>query len=101
MQKEKVIVNKPSDKGGGIIITDFSKYKESCLNHLNSKTETNLPYYKQIKMSEIKPMIKAIDKNLVEALATEIITEDEAKAIVVRSLSPNIYLCMLIRTRCL
>ena len=40
------------------------KYEDSCLNHLTSETETNLPYYKEIKQSDLKPMIKAIDKNL-------------------------------------
>ena len=43
LQKEQIIVIKPCDKGGGIIITDFTKYKDSCLKHLESKTETKLP----------------------------------------------------------
>ena len=44
LQKEKIIVIKPCDKGGGILIADFDKYEESCLKHLQSKTETGLLY---------------------------------------------------------
>ena len=68
LQKEQVIVIKPCNKGGGIIICDFVKYKESCQTHLKSKTETGEPYYKQIQPNSIKPMIKEIDKNLKSAL---------------------------------
>ena len=47
LQKGRVIVIKPCDKGGGILITDFEKYEESCLSHLTSKTETGLPYIRK------------------------------------------------------
>ena len=47
------------------------KYKESCLTHLKSKTETGEPYYKQIQPNSIKPMIKEIDKNLKSALTNK------------------------------
>ena len=60
--------------------SDFTKFEESCLNHLKSTTETGEPYYKEIKPIELKPMIKAINKNMIEAFTTKRITIDEAEA---------------------
>ena len=59
------------------MIANFDKYEESCLKHLHSKTDTHLPYYKEIKSIDLKPMIKENDKNLSEAKIAEIITEEE------------------------
>ena len=49
-----------------VVILYFSVKWIHNVNHLNSKTDTNEPYYKHIKNSDIKPMIKAIDKNMMD-----------------------------------
>ena len=89
--KEQVIVIKPCDKGGGVIISDFEKYRESCLTHLKSKTATSLPYYKQIPETAIKPMIKNIDKNLNAAFKAGFITEDERKSMSAKEKGPGCF----------
>ena len=43
-----------------LVSTDFQKYRESGLTHLKSKTETNLPYYKELPQTATKPMINRI-----------------------------------------
>ena len=50
----------PCDKGGGIIICDFDRYKESCLNHLASKTVTGLSIYRESSEKELARMTKTI-----------------------------------------
>ena len=39
LQRERVIVIRPCDKGAGIIILDFVEYIEACDRHLASQTK--------------------------------------------------------------
>ena len=38
LQKDRIIVIKPCDKGAGIIVLDFKEYMRSCTDHLEAKT---------------------------------------------------------------
>ncbi len=50
LQKSQEIIIKPCDKGAGIIICDFMKYKNAALEHLSSRIspDSTDTYYKQI-----------------------------------------------------
>ena len=45
LQREHKIVIKPSDKGSGIVVLNFSDYIQSCEDHLISKHKENNSYY--------------------------------------------------------
>ena len=48
LQKERKIKIKLCDKGAGIIILDFQEYMRACMKHLETKTSTGEPYYKEV-----------------------------------------------------
>ena len=77
LQKERVIIIKPCDKGGGIKICDFDKYSELCINHLESKTVTNKKIYRESSETELIEMKQKIRTHLRSGLKAEIITEEE------------------------
>ena len=81
LQKNRIIVIKPCDKGAGIIICNFSDYIESCTAHLNSKTEkTNENYYKIIDSQHVEKLTTDIQHTLDEVKTLKILSEDEFEA---------------------
>ena len=87
LQRERVIVIKPCDKGAGVIILDFLVYMRSCYDHLlavqpNTNVEGDEPktcYKKEDEFSldKAKRKIKAA---LDEGIEREIISRDDYKA---------------------
>ena len=58
LQRERVIMIKPCDKGAGILILDFKLYMQACYEHLLAK-QTNEngeedSYYMQVEEWEVE-----------------------------------------------
>ena len=81
LQKEKVLIIKPCDKGAGLIILDFKLYMLACYDHLllkqTNKNGKDLQYYSKVEDWEIEKSIGLIKSVLKEALKNEIITKSE------------------------
>jgi non-homologous end joining protein Ku len=43
LQKERIIIIKPCDKGAGIIVCNYGDYVKSCQEHLASKINPEKP----------------------------------------------------------
>ena len=54
LQKDRVIVIKPCEKGAGIIILDFVEYMQSATEHLEAKTKTGEKYYQKVNENKLK-----------------------------------------------
>ena len=86
LQKERIIVIKPCDKGAGIIILDFSIYMKACYEHLASEKlmadgEVK-KYYLEVNEIELE-MSKTKIRNLVkEGLENEILSKEEYEAMI-------------------
>ena len=80
LQRDRVIMIKPCDKGAGILILDFKIYMQSCYEHLLSKQSETQNYYKQVEDLELDRAKVKIRNTLEEALNNKIITEEEFKA---------------------
>ena len=81
LQRERIIVIKACDKGGGIIILDFKEYLRACYEHLMSSQskpgeELNL-YYKQVNSLNLAEAVSTIRSILQEGLDKNIISKEE------------------------
>ena len=84
LQRERVIMIKPCDKGAGILILDFKLYMQACYEHLIAK-QTNENgsqdnYYDQVEEWEIERSKNKIRTVLQEGLDNKIISDEEFKA---------------------
>ena len=80
LQRDRVIIVKPCDKGAGIIILDFNIYMKACYEHLlekQSNTDGDLNYYVKVDEFEVERSKKIIKNVLNEALKEEIISKHE------------------------
>ena len=80
LQREKVIIIKPCDKGAGLIILDFNTYMKACYEHLLEKQSTkdgDLNYYVMVDDFEVEKSKRIIKTVLKEALFNEIISKNE------------------------
>ena len=84
LQRDRKITIKPADKGAGILIMDFVRYKESCEIHLSTTQPQPLgppiPYYAPTNSAQIKRCVKEISDTVKKGLSKEWITTEEAKA---------------------
>ena len=84
LQAERKITIKPADKGAGILVLDFEKYKESCETHLTATQLQPLgppiPYYVPTNTTKVKKCVKEISDTVKKGLSKEWITAEEAKA---------------------
>ena len=84
LQKDKIIMIKPCDKGAGIILLDYPAYMRACYEHLTSEKimedgESN-KYYVRVNDIELE-MNKSKIRNLVqEGLDNKILSKDEYDA---------------------
>lgn len=64
LQRDRIIVIKPCDKGSGIIVMDFDKYMSSCTDHLDSEQTlpdgSKMPYYVPTSEAEFVKAKKCI-----------------------------------------
>ena len=81
LQKNRVIVIKPADKGAGICILDFCDYIDSCHEHLTSVQPQPfgppLPYYTPSTSTELQKVKKHIVNTLKNAKEQGWISKDE------------------------
>ena len=86
LQKDKVIVIKPCDKGAGMIILDYPVYMRACYQHLTSEKIMGDGEIKQyyLRVNEIDlEMTKSKIRNLVqEGLDNKIISQEEYNAMI-------------------
>ena len=83
LQRERIIIIKPCDKGAGVMIMDFKDYMRACYDHLLSRVDNVGPpqyYYKQVDLLYLERAKCEINEVLIEARSLEIITEQEFKA---------------------
>ena len=80
LQRESVIVIKACDKGARISICNYSDYKDSCENHLASKTETGESKYKEVHKDLLNTAKEEIRIPLKSAKDSKIITDNEFEA---------------------
>ena len=86
LQKDKIIVIKPCDKGAGMIILDYPVYMRACYEHLAAEKtmsdgETK-PYYirvNEIELDRTKSMIRSIVQ---EGLDDRILSKEEYEAMI-------------------
>ena len=80
LQRERVIMIKPCDKGAGILILDFKLYMQACYEHLIAKQKNENgeeeSYYVQIEDWEIERSKNKIMTVLLEGLDNKIISEE-------------------------
>ena len=81
LQRERVIVIKPADKGSGIVILDFADYLTSCNNHLQSQQKQPdgswKNYYSSVTEDDFKAAKDEIKGVLDEALKANLITKSD------------------------
>ena len=77
LQKERQIVIKPCDKGAGIFIMDFKDYISSCVEHLQSKTESGEAYYSRAQEKDLNEAKEKILKVVQEGFDNGILSENE------------------------
>ena len=80
LQRNREIIIKPCDKGGGIIILDFKEYEKSCDEHLNSKNSNGEPYYEEVYPSLLLDTKAKIATIVLEGYETGILSKDEYNA---------------------
>ena len=84
LQRERIIVIKPCDKGAGILILDFEEYMKACYEHLiEVKTNTlgeEIKYYEQVDDFEVERSKKKIKDFLQQGLDAQILTKEEFSA---------------------
>ena len=84
LQKEKVIVIKPCDKGAGIIILDYPVYMRACYEHLSSEKrigdEGTKKYYSRVEKIELERSKSKIRNLVQEGLDNEILNQEEYNA---------------------
>ena len=84
LQKEKVIVIKPCNKGAGIIILDYPVYMRACYEHLSSEKrigdEGTKKYYSRVEKIELERSKSKIRNLVQEGLDNEILNQEEYNA---------------------
>ena len=84
LQKNRVIVIKPADKGAGICILNFWDYVDSCHKHLSSvqpqPSGPPLPYYKPSSNTQLQKVKKDILCTLKHAKSQGWISQEEYTA---------------------
>ena len=66
LQKDRKLIIKLADKGGGIVLMNFTDYMESCKNHLQAKTPNGKNYYSRSTEKDLIEAKKAIKSTLDE-----------------------------------
>ena len=86
LQKEKVIVIKPCDKGAGMIILDYPVYMRACYQHLTSEKIMDdgeiKQYYLRVSAIELEKTKSKIRHLVQEGLDNQIISQDEYNAMI-------------------
>ena len=95
LQKERVIIIKPCDKGAGIILLDFNEYMKSCYEQLNSRLNyengESKAYYQKVEDWELLKAKKEINNLLNEGLERNIISKNEYDAMNPEDKNPGKY----------
>ena len=92
LQRDRVIMIKPCDKGAGILILDFNTYMKACYEHLlerhtNSDGE-EIKYYEQVDDFAIQRSKNQIKQFLQEGLDAKIINKEEYCAMDPSNMNP-------------
>ena len=86
LQKEKVIVIKPCDKGAGIIILDYPVYMRACYEHLASEKiigdEGTKKYYSRVEKIELEKSKSKIRNLVQEGFDNDILNKEEYNAMI-------------------
>ena len=97
LQKEKIIVIKPCDKGAGIILLDYTVYMRACYEHLAA--EKNMGdgevkrYYIRVKEIELE-MTKSKIRNIIqEGFENKILSKEEYEAMSADDKDPAKFYC--------
>ena len=80
LQRERIIMIKPCDKGAGILILDFKVYMKVCYDHLlevqTNKNGEEIKYYEKVGDFEVERSKNIIKQFLQEGLDSNIITKE-------------------------
>ena len=86
LQKEKVIVIKPCDKGAGMIILDYPVYMRACYEHLMSEkvmeNGVSRNYYCRVDEMELERTKSKIKHLVQDGFENEILSEEEYNAMI-------------------
>ena len=93
LQRNRIIMIKPCDKGAGIMILNFNDYMRSCYEHLLSKQSETQFYYKKVEDIELERAKARIKDTLDDALEKNIITEEEFTAMNPEDKNPSKFYC--------
>ena len=93
MQRDRVIIIKPCDKGAGILILDFKSYMKSCYEHLLEKQSSTQNYYKKVSELDLERAKAKIYNTLEEALNNKVITDEEFNAMNPEDKNPGKFYC--------
>ena len=93
LQRDRIIIIKPCDKGAGILILDFSEYPKACYEHLFTKLSDTQNFDKKVDDLEEERPKRKIKHVLQEALDKEIITKEEFKAMNPEEKKPAKFYC--------
>jgi hypothetical protein len=77
LQKTRIIVIKPCDKGAGIIICNYKDYVNSCESDLGSKSPKGEPHYSKIAKQDLEMAKSKITNTLNSAHMAKQITTQE------------------------
>ena len=84
LQKDKIIVIKPCDKGAGIIILDYLVYMRACYEHLTTEKVMNngdsKQYYLRVNEIELEKTKSKIRNIVQEGLDNKILSKEEYEA---------------------
>ena len=86
LQKTKVIVIKPCDKGAGMIILDYPMYMRACYEHLMSEKNmddgVSKQYYSRVDEMELERTKSKIRHLVQEGIENDILSKEESDAMV-------------------
>ena len=86
LQKTKVIVIKPCDKGAGIIILDYPMYMRACYEHLMSDKimddGVSKQYYSRVDEMELERTKSKIRNLVQEGIENDILSKEESDAMI-------------------
>ena len=92
LQRDRIIMIKPCDKGACILILHFDTYMQACYKHLlETNTTTNgedIKYYEQVDDFAVERSKNIIKKILQEGLDSEIINKEEFNAMDPSDMNP-------------